>query len=154
MILFPSAVSSFLYSAYASTFAIATAFLHSFFVVLCTSLSSSSLDYRHFLKASFLSVDASCIWSVHHQVFFSTYRPPGHDSPNLDLAISDIQFSTSLYSISYQESSYILAKNGNLYSSLFKFYHLVFIYSCLGTVFRGICTSFSITKRRCCVAII
>ena len=141
-------------SAYASSFTIATAFLHALFETLCTSLSSSSLDCCHFLKASFLTVVASCICYVHHQVFFSTYHPPGHDSPIYDLAISQIQLSTSLYSISYQESSYILAKNGNLYSSLFKFHHLVFIYLFLGTVFRDICISITITKRRCCVAIL
>ena len=106
IILFPSPVSSFLYSsAYASSFAIATAFFHSFFVTLYTSLSSSSFDCCHFSKASFLAVVAYCMWSVHHQVSFSTYRPPGYSSPNLDLAISKIQFYTSLYSISYQEPS-------------------------------------------------
>ena len=101
IILFPSAVSSFLYSSayYYYSFAIATHFLHSFFVALYTALSSSSFDCCHFLTASFLSVDASCIWSVHHQISLSTYHPPGHDSPIYDLAISQIQLSTSLYSI-------------------------------------------------------
>ena len=63
---------------HASTFAIATAFLHYFCVALYTSLSSSSLDSCHFFK---------CICYVHHQGSFSWYRLPGFDSPNLDLSI-------------------------------------------------------------------